>query len=333
MPFYVSQAFEDLKIVGCSGPMQSLCSKISKLNDIDSTVLILGESGTGKELFARAIQRNSNRREEAFIAINCAALSETLLESELFGFRKGAFTDAKSNRKGYFETCSEGTLFLDEIGEMSPTTQAKILRVIQEKEFIPLGSCQPISINTRIIAATNRDLKKEMKEGRFRADLYYRIAVLTLIIPPVRKRKEDIPLLIKYFSNFYADKFHKKIKKPKQNVLVKASSYDWPGNVRELQNAVERAVVLSDEGNLSLDDLLELSDDEKVADSPHQSEDLQLVYSIAKKHFEQRYIENLLFVSKGNIAEASRLSNQYRHSLYRLIKKYDINIELFKDIR
>ncbi len=321
----------DLGIIGQSQRMIELYKILDKIKGTDSTVLIEGESGTGKELCARALHKMSNRSQGQFIAINCAAISETILESELFGYKKGAFTDAKQDRKGYFQTCSDGTLFLDEIGEMSPSLQSKLLRVLQEKEVTPVGSCRPIPVNTRIVAATNRNLKKEVSAHKFREDLFYRLAVLRLEMPPLRQRKDDVPLLVDHFVKVFSKKFDKHITPLTAGIYTRLKDYGWPGNVRELQNAVERGVVLESDGVLSIEDLLPhceavVRDDEE---SPKLSE-LPLNYQAAKDMFEKYYITNLLSVTKGNITEAARVSGQYRPNVYRLINKFHIDPHPFK---
>lgn len=321
----------NLGIIGQSPAVLSLGEKIIQLNNVDSTVLLQGESGTGKELCARAIHKVSNRSSGPFIAINCAAIAESILESELFGYKRGAFTDARQDRKGYFETCSEGTLFLDEIGEMSPSLQSKLLRVLQEKEVTPLGSCAPVPINTRIIAATNRNLHQDVADKKFRDDLYYRLAVFQIPLPALRERKEDIPLLVNHFIEHFNNRFNKSAILPSKGLYARLKAYDWPGNIRELCNAVERAVVLSKDNLISAEDLLpfrpQASDLETQA--PRLT-DLPLNFQSAKDSFEKFYIENLLRITDGNVAEAARVSGQYRPNVYRLINKFHIDPQKFK---
>ncbi|MEZ4743670.1 MAG: sigma-54 dependent transcriptional regulator [Bdellovibrionota bacterium] len=324
---------ENIGIIGKSDPMKELAKKLYKLREVDSTVLLQGESGTGKELFARAIHNLSRRSSGPFIAINCAAISESILESELFGYKRGAFTDARNDRKGYFETCSDGTLFLDEIGEMSPSIQSKLLRVIQEKEVTPLGSCNPVPVNTRIIAATNRNLEAEVKDKKFRQDLFYRLAVFQLTLPTLRERKEDIPLLVNYFVEYYNNRFDKSVANPPEGVCKRLKAYDWPGNIRELQNAIERAVALSDNNEFSADDLLPYSEWNALnsVDEIPRISDLPLNYQLAKNSFEKHYISNLLLMTHGNVTEAARVSGQYRPNIYRLINKFQIDPHQYKD--
>lgn len=234
-------------IIGKSRIIRELCTTTSKAAHSDSTVLIQGESGTGKEIFAEAIHKHSRRAEHAFVRVNCVAISETLLESELFGHVKGAFTGAIRDRKGRFQQADGGTILLDEIGSMSPGGQAKLLRVVQEREFEPVGSSRTTRCNVRIIATTNVDLKKAVRRGRFRDDLYYRLSVLPLQLPPLRRRKEDIPLLARFFLQKYADRAQKTIIDFHPETLSVLLNYDWPGNVRELKNVIEHIVVITED--------------------------------------------------------------------------------------
>ncbi len=233
------------EIIGDSPKMQEVYKSIGRVADSDATVLIRGESGTGKELVARAIYLHSNRRNKPFIAVNCAAIPENLLESELFGHEKGAFTDAVSKHIGKFEQAKDGTIFLDEIGDMSLPLQAKILRVLQEKTFERVGGHETLVSNARIIAATNRNLEKLVTEGKFREDLYYRLNVVTISIPPLRERKEDIPELVVYFISKYSRKYGKVVQGVSEEVMKIFMDYNWPGNVRELENAIARGVIIT----------------------------------------------------------------------------------------
>jgi len=238
----VEEKYQFDNIIGKSKEMREIYATIRQIAEKNSTVLIHGESGTGKELVARAIHYNSPRRNKPFVAVNCAAIPETLIESELFGHEKGAFTDAQARRIGHFELAHQGTLFLDEISELSLPTQAKILRALQEREFVRVGGVKTISVDVRLISATNKNLEELMAKGAFRSDLYYRINVVPLTIPPLRQRKEDIPLLVRHFLDKHAGPGKKKITQEALDILV---AYDWPGNVRELENIIERIVVLS----------------------------------------------------------------------------------------
>jgi len=233
-------------IIGGSAGLRAVLDLCARVANSNATVLLLGETGTGKELISRHIHGNSSRREKPFIAINCAALPETLLESELFGHEKGAFTGAASQKLGRFELANGGTLFLDEIGEISQSTQIKLLRVLQEREFVRVGGTKTVACDVRIIAATNRDLGKEIKAGRFREDLYYRLNVFPIETPPLRQRRDDIPLLVDHFVELSARQLNVSAPRPSDAALALLTSYNWPGNIRELQNVVERAVLLSD---------------------------------------------------------------------------------------
>src|ERR1700723_693072 len=244
--------FED--IVGSSEALRKVLRQVSKVASSDSTVLILGETGTGKELIARAIHRRSNRAERAFIAVNCAAIPTSLIASELFGHEKGAFTGATQRRLGRFELAEGGTLFLDEIGELPPETQIALLRVLQEREFERVGGNKVISANVRVIAATNRNLQQLIEEGAFRGDLYYRLNVFPIEVPPLRERAADIPLLVDYFIDRFGKKAGKKFRKIDKRTLKLFQAYSWPGNIRELQNVIERAVILSDGDTFSVDE-------------------------------------------------------------------------------
>ena len=247
-----SSMFEE--IIGSSEPLRRVLSQVAKVAQTDSTVLILGETGTGKELIARAIHKRSNRSSRAFIRVNCAAIPSSLVASELFGHEKGAFTGALQRRLGRFEAAERGTIFLDEIGELPAETQLALLRVLQEREFERIGSNQPISVDVRVLAATNRDLKAAVSAGTFRQDLFYRLNVFPIEIPTLRERADDIPLMVEYLIERYAKKAGKKISRIKKRTLELFQAYDWPGNIRELQNVVERAVILCDDETLSVDE-------------------------------------------------------------------------------
>ena len=241
-------------IVGSSEALRTVLSQIDKVAPTDSTVLILGETGTGKELIASAIHKRSKRSARAFIRVNCAAIPPSLIASELFGHEKGAFTGALQQRAGRFESADGGTIFLDEIGELSPETQIALLRVLQERELERVGSNQPISIDVRVLAATNRDLEAAVSAGKFRQDLFYRINVFPIRIPSLRERKDDIPLLAEYLVERYAKRAGKRISHIKKKTLDLFQAYDWPGNIRELQNVIERAVILCDGETFSVDE-------------------------------------------------------------------------------
>jgi DNA-binding NtrC family response regulator len=250
------EEFNHYGIVGRSRRMQDLMRTADLVARSKSTVLITGETGTGKELVARAIHARSAERERALIKVNCAAIPETLLESELFGHVRGAFTGATSNKKGRFALADGGTLFLDEIGTMSKALQAKLLRVLQEREFEPLGAERSQRVDVRVIAATNRDLRQMVADGEFQEDLYYRLNVIPVSIPPLRERREDVPVLVEHFVRKHAQRAGKRIERIEDGVLARLQTYDWPGNVRELENTIERAVVLASGSTISMQALL-----------------------------------------------------------------------------
>jgi formate hydrogenlyase transcriptional activator len=240
--------------VGSSDKLIRVLSDVARVAPADSTVLILGETGTGKELIARAIHKQSNRAGRAFIRVNCASIPQSLISSELFGYEKGAFTGAFQRRAGRFEVADGGTIFLDEIGELPAETQVSLLRVLQEREFERLGSSQPISVDVRVLAATNRDLKAAVAGGSFRSDLFYRLNVFPIQLPSLRERSDDIPLLVEYLIERFAKKAGKRIRTIQKKTLELFQAYEWPGNIRELQNVVERAVLLSDGDTFSVDE-------------------------------------------------------------------------------
>ena len=239
------EEFDHYGIVGRSRVIQDVIAKAERVAETKSTVLIMGETGTGKELLARAIHDRSAQRNMPLIKVNCAAIPDTLLESELFGHVRGAFTGAATNKKGKFALADGGTIFLDEIGTMSPSLQAKLLRVLQEREFEPLGAERSQRVDVRVIAATNRDIKRLVEDGRFLEDLFYRLNVIPLVLPPLRERREDIPVLVEHFLRKHAHRSGRKIEEIREEALARLNAYDWPGNVRELENTIERAVVLS----------------------------------------------------------------------------------------
>jgi transcriptional regulator with GAF, ATPase, and Fis domain len=248
----ISRMFEE--IVGSSPALQAVLSQVARVAPTDSTVLITGETGTGKELIARAIHKRSPRSSRAFVSVNCAAIPHDLIASELFGHEKGAFTGATQRRLGRFESAEGGTIFLDEVGELPAETQISLLRVLQEREFQRVGGNESLQIDVRVVAATNRDLQAGIAEGRFREDLFYRLHVFPIEVPPLRQRKQDIPLLVEYFVDRYASKAGKKITGINKRSLELLQSYSWPGNIRELQNVIERSVIICDSQNLSVEE-------------------------------------------------------------------------------
>jgi transcriptional regulator with GAF, ATPase, and Fis domain len=247
-----SSMFEE--IVGESPALQGVLARVAKVAPTDSTVLVTGETGTGKELIARAIHKRSQRAARAFVSVNCAAIPSSLIASELFGHEKGAFTGATQRRLGRFELAEAGTIFIDEVGELPPETQIALLRVLQEREFERLGGARVIKANVRVIAATNRDLQAAIDAGAFRSDLYYRLNVIPIEMPPLRDRREDIPLLVEYFIDRYASKAGKKIRGINRATLDRLNAYAWPGNIRELQNIIERSVIVCETENFTVDE-------------------------------------------------------------------------------
>ncbi|OHE56672.1 MAG: hypothetical protein A2Z47_12230 [Thermodesulfovibrio sp. RBG_19FT_COMBO_42_12] len=316
-------------IIGKSRVMQNLFEIIKKAAETKSTVLIQGESGTGKELIARAIHYNSPRKRKRLVTINTSALQDTLLESELFGHVKGAFTGAYTTKKGLFEIADGGTLFLDEIGDISPNIQIKLLRALQEREFMPVGGTTPIHVDVRLIAATNKDLYKAVQEGTFRNDLFYRLKVITMNIPPLRERKEDIPLFAAHFLKKYTQESKKEIETISPQALELLMGYDWPGNVRELENTIEAAVAL-ETGKVITSKYLYLNKWKGYSMQPLEIENKIPTFQAAKRLFERDYIVNALKRCEGNIAQAARETGIIRPNLYEKIKRYGIRIEDYK---
>jgi Nif-specific regulatory protein len=310
----------DLKnIIGHSRPMEELYEQVAQAAPSDTTVLIRGESGTGKELIAHALHYNSRRAGKPFVKVSCAALPESLIESELFGYEPGAFTDARAQKKGRFELADGGTLFLDEVGDLSPATQVKLLRVLQEREFERLGGVAPISVDVRLVTATNRDLDAAMANGSFREDLYYRLNVFTIFIPPLRDRRPDVPLLADHFVEKYASRHRKDVRRISTPAIDMLMSYHWPGNVRELENAIERAVLVCDSGVLHAHHLPPTLQTAEVSGTlPRQS------LADAMSAFEKDLLLDALKISRGNRAKAARLLQTterifgYRLARYRI---------------
>lgn len=306
-------------IIGRSEKIRRLNEQILLAAGSDASVYIQGESGTGKELVAKMLHLSSARKDRPFIAINSSAIPESLIESELFGYEKGAFTGANRRKKGFFEQAQEGTLFMDEVSEMPLSMQAKLLRVLENREVYPLGSEKKIKLDIRLVSASNKDLTEEIKKGTFREDLFYRIHVIHLRIPPLRERREDIPLLAGHFIKMYSGRYGRKAEHLSPQAFEKLMTYDWPGNVRELENTVESAVVLTTGAEISAD-AVRLSSDTTALQS----------YKEAKREFEQRYARELMEISKGNVSKASRMADVYRADLYELLKKYSIDPESFR---
>jgi transcriptional regulator with GAF, ATPase, and Fis domain len=306
-------------MVGRSARMREVYQFIERVAPSDATVLIGGESGTGKELAARAIHKNSPRKNHPFVALNCAALTETLLESELFGHEKGAFTSAVAQKKGFLEVAEGGTVFLDEVGELSPILQAKLLRVLQEREFTRVGGTRSIKINVRFLAATNRDLQKGVQDEKFRGDLYHRLNVISITLPSLREHPEDIPLLAEHFAARYAEKCGRVMKGISEPARACLTRYEWPGNIRELENAMERAVVVGSSEWIQPEDL-----PETVVETGGGSEVAPAKYHEAIRKLKKELILNALDQSAGNVTEAAKLLGVHANYLHRLMKNLDL---------
>ena len=313
----VNDMYGSENIIGKSDEMKKVFENVVLAAKTDSTVYICGESGTGKELIAKNLHVASPRRDMPFVAINCSALPEALIESELFGYETGAFTGAVSAKKGMFLQADKGTFFMDEVSEMPLTMQAKILRVLEEKEFYPLGSEKIVKVDVRIVVASNKNLEEEVKRGNFREDLFYRIHVIRIKLPPLRDRKGDVLLLAKYFLEKYAKKMDKKIKGFTPSASQKLMMYHWPGNVRELENAVECAVAMTIDDVITEDLIL------SAQETGTKKNDLKPLRN-AKEEFERDYLVQLFEITNGNVSRAAKLSGKYRADIYELIKKYDL---------
>ena len=316
-----SQAPWRKNIITRSAAMEDLLIKTALVAEGDASVLIYGESGVGKELFAHATHDASKRRQRLFVAVNCAAIPEQLLESELFGHIKGAFTGAVRDHKGLFHLAEGGTLFLDEIGDMPLLLQSKLLRVLQERQIRPVGSSQTIPVDVRIISATHRDLRAEIAAGRFREDLYYRLDVVALTIPALSQRREDISLLASHFLNLFSTKYNKNINGFSPEAMEILVSASWPGNVRQLMNIVEQCVALS---------TIPLISPVLVHEAMHKEEERLISFEDACKHFERDYLVRVLKIAAGNVTQAARLAKRNRTEFYKLLKKYQLDPSVFK---
>ncbi len=323
---------KSVKIIGKSLAIQRILKLIDKISKSDSTVLITGESGTGKELVAKLIHELSPRAEKSFIPVNCAAIPSELLEAELFGYEKGAFTGAVFSRPGRFELANEGTIFLDEIGDMPINLQVKILRVLQERSFERIGSTKPINVNVRIIAATNKNLEEEVKRGEFREDLFWRLNVVPLLLPPLRERKEDIPLLCDYFIEKFSEKFGYKLNLNSE-VMNLFFKYNWPGNVRELENLIERLYVFSENGKVSLEDIPErirFQENSIPRDLIHEDFNpfaKEMDFNALVMDYEKKLILHALSVNKGIKSKAAKYLKINRTTLIEKMKRLGINYE------
>jgi two-component system response regulator GlrR len=308
-------------IITHSAAMEDVLSKAKMVATADASVLIQGESGTGKELLAQAIHQASPRQQRPFVAVNCAAIPEQLLESELFGHVKGAFTGAVRDHQGLFQMAEGGTLFLDEIGDMPLLLQVKLLRVLQERQVRPVGSAQTIAIDVRIISATHRDLLAEIAAGNFREDLYYRLHVVALTIPALVQRREDVPLLANYFALSLAEKYHKTINGYAPEAIELLVNATWPGNVRQLMNVVEQCVVLSATSLITA---------ALVLDALHKVEDQLSSFEDARKQFERTYLVCVLKITAGNVTQAAKLAQRNRTEFYKLLQRHSLDPAVFK---
>jgi DNA-binding NtrC family response regulator len=323
--FLPTDTAEDLPLatfIGNSPKMLEIYKLVARVARTDTTVLIQGESGTGKELIARAIHSHSHRAEKPYIAVNCAALPEGLLETELFGHTKGAFTGAWTKKKGLFLEAEGGTCFLDEIGDITPSLQAKLLRVLQEHEVRPVGGTETIKIDVRILAATNKDLESLVRAGRFREDAFYRLHVVTINLPPLREHQEDIPLLANHFIKMACQHAKKNVSGISKEAMEILTHYHWPGNIRQLENVIERAVTLTTNNVLIPSDISEDLFSKELAHSPSSSDAL-----ITLEEMKRRYVEQILSQTGGNQSKAAEVLGINRKTLYRLSKRREHNTE------
>ena len=303
-------------IITTNPSMLSILDLLRKIKDLSTTILIYGESGTGKELIARALHFNSIRKDKPFTVVNCAAIPETLIESELFGYVKGAFTGANAEKKGLFESSDGGTIFLDEVEAMSKNLQLKLLRFLQDRTFFKVGGTKPLTVDVRIIAATNQRLEDLVKLKQFREDLFYRLNVIKIELPPLRERSEDIPLLVRYFINKYSSKMSKPVKGISPEAMSIILNYQWPGNIRELENTIERAVAISETEELTINDLPpEIMPSLKTKKS-------EISFRLIKEHFEHEYICKVLALTNGNRKKAAQLLGLHPSTLWRKMKRF-----------
>ena len=319
---------QEQSLVGEGARMKEIFQFLARVGPAESTVLIEGESGTGKELAARALHRNSHRNSKPFVAINCAAIPETLLESDLFGHEKGSFTGAITQKKGRLEVADGGVVFLDEIGELAPSLQVKLLRVLQEREFDRVGGTHPIKIDVRVIAATNRDLEEAVRQGAFRQDLYYRLAVMRLTMPPLRERREDIAMLTRHFVQKNAKRCKVKPKPVSREAMAALLHYEWPGNVRELENAVERALVMGSSDMVLLEDLPESLLEQTPPEEMHEGQ-----YHASLKELKKQLILSAVEQAHGNYVDAAGILGVHPNYLHRLIRNMGLKDELNEVLR
>lgn len=321
----VKERFHFDSIITASEKMQQILKQITQISVTDSTVCLYGESGTGKELMAKAIHVSSRRARMPFTAVNCGAIPEGLLENELFGHVRGAFTGATQSKQGILQQADGGTLFLDEISELPMALQVKLLRVLQEGEFCPLGAVRPSRVNIRYVAATNQDLGKAVMEGRFREDLYYRIHVIPIEIPPLRDRREDIPLLARHFFEHFKQDMNRDIHAISPEAMQQLMLHSWPGNVRELSNALERAVALASGSTIAPADLL------LGREEPSRPQSGVQPLTEARHEFERAYLAQILMASRGNISRAAEMAGRYRAEIYKLLRKHAMDPASFKN--
>lgn len=332
----LDERFDFANIVARSAKMRSILDVVTRIAKLDSTVHIHGESGTGKELIAKAIHLASDRKDKSFVALNCAALPETLLESELFGHEKGAFTGAVKSTKGLFTQAHGGTLFLDEIGDMPISTQSKLLRVLQERQFYPVGSEVPTEVDVRVIVATNKDLEEQVRKGLFRDDLFYRIHVIPILLPPLRERKEDIVPLVEYFFRKFSQQMKKDVKGLTSEALRKLMMHEWPGNVRELENTIEYAVAMTQKDMVTEDFVLQGKSGAAERgqglsqEKPSGANESLRPLKDARDAFERDYLVQVLSMTEGNVSQAAKLAGKYRADFYDLLKKHDLKTDEFK---
>jgi len=324
----LQERFQAKSIVAQSPRMKEALEQVERAAQTDATIAIYGESGTGKELIAQIIHLQSRRSRGPFVALNCGALPEGLLENELFGHTRGAYTDARETRLGLFAQADKGTIFLDEIGDTSPALQVKLLRVLQERELRPLGGERAIKVDVRVIVASNRDLRQAVEKGAFREDLFYRIHVVPIYLPPLRERREDIPLLVDLFVQQFRAEMGKEVTGVAPAAMQKMMLYHWPGNVRELKNVIERAVILTTHSLIDEQDLMHMT---RAGDGQSSAAGTGYpAYKDAKEDFEKGYLIQLLSQVKGNVVQAAKLAQRYRGDFYRLMKKYGLKAEDFK---
>jgi Nif-specific regulatory protein len=324
----LTEVRQEQNLVGEGARIKEVFQFLARVAPAESTVLIEGESGTGKELAARALHRNSRRGNKPFVAINCAAIPESLLESDLFGHERGAFTGAAALKRGRLEVADGGVVFLDEIGELAPALQVKLLRVLQEREFERVGGTHPIKVDIRLVAATNRDLDEAVRKGEFRQDLYYRLAVMRLTMPPLRERREDIPMLTRHFLQKYAKRTKVKPKPVSREAMAALVHYEWPGNVRELENAIESALVMGSSDTVLLDDL-----PEPLLEQETPAEMQEGKYQAGVKGFKKQLIVEALEQTRGNYVEAAAILGMHPNNLHRLIRNLGMKEALQEMLR